>query len=108
MSTDLFEFVADLVRAQHASVVPLRPRRPVDWNTLTRTEKLDAAEKAVRRPLYSRAMLEALPEHARYDQWLGLMLDSNVSDEQIGRFARDMCLHYLKQVADAHNEVLEP
>jgi hypothetical protein len=105
---ELSDVLADigLSQAPGGRVVPLR--RPTDWNSLTRTEKLDAAEKAVRRPMYSRAMLEALPEHDRYPQWLGLMLDSNVSDEQIGRFARDMCLHYLKQVADAHNEVLEP
>src|SRR5579885_151193 len=105
---ELSEVLADIGLSQSPGrVVPMR-RRATDWNSLTRAEKLDAAEKALRRPLYSRAMLEAIPEHDRYPQWLGLMLDSNVTDEQIGRMARDMALVYLKQVADAHGEVLEP
>lgn len=50
-------------------------------------------------PIYKRALQEALPEFESYDEWLAKLLDSTISDSDIGAMARAIVRAYMKEVA---------
>ena len=113
-----FEYAVGLARA-HAQLLqsgmrddPHRvappeydPERP-DFESLPFGQRLDAADVACRRDLYRRALIESLPESDDYEGWLGKLLNSAVSDAEIGRRAREIVVAYLQRVALKHAEDL--
>lgn len=79
---------------------------PTPFESLPFGQRLDAAEIACRRTLYRNSLIEALPEWDGYEAWLAKLVNSSISDAEVGRMAREAVVAYLQRVALRHEESL--
>lgn len=69
-------------------------------------QQLDALEIACRNPFFVSCRVEALPESDDYLAFLDALTDSCVTNEEIGRRARDIVLAYVQACAQRRGESL--
>lgn len=81
-----------------------RPAPAFDEHTTI--QQLDALEVATRHPFYINALTEALPESDDYAQFLAKLTDSCITNDEIGRLAREMALKYVEACAQRRGESL--
>jgi hypothetical protein len=77
-----------------------------DFNDLPLMQRLDSVQRAIKRPVYKLALVEALGESDEYPTWLAQLVDSTVSDADVGRSARDIVCAYIAEVAQRRRDRL--
>lgn len=77
-----------------------------DFNTLPLVQRLDSIQRAIQRPMFKLTLVEALAESDEYPTWLNQLIDSSVSNEDIGRAAREIVCAYISEVARLKREEL--
>jgi hypothetical protein len=75
-----------------------------DFNDLPLRDRLDAVSETIQRPIYKAALQEALCESDQYETWLRQLLDSSVSNADVGRAAREIVCAYIAEVAGHREE----